>query len=51
MVFVVDDIDMVVDVFVVKYVIFELIRVDELIGKWFIFFCDFDGLLFELYEV
>ena len=49
--FAVEDIDTVVDALAAKHVTSEPIRVDELTGKRFTFFCDPDGLPLELYEV
>jgi glyoxylase I family protein len=49
--FAVDNIDTVVDALASKNVTSEPIRVDELTGKRFTFFCDPDGLPLELYEV
>lgn len=49
--FAVEDIDTVVDALASKNVTSEPIRVDELTGKRFTFFCDPDGLPLELYEV
>lgn len=49
--FAVEDIDTVVDALASKDVTSEPIRVDELTGKRFTFFCDPDGLPLELYEV
>lgn len=49
--FAVDNIDTVVDALAAKHVTSEPIRVDELTGKRFTFFCDPDGLPLELYEV
>jgi glyoxylase I family protein len=49
--FAVDNIDTVVDALASKNVTNEPIRVDELTGKRFTFFCDPDGLPLELYEV
>lgn len=49
--FAVDDIDTVIEALAAKHVTSEPIRVDELTGKRFTFFCDPDGLPLELYEV
>lgn len=49
--FAVDNINAVVDALAAKNVTSEPIRVDELTGKRFTFFCDPDGLPLELYEV
>jgi glyoxylase I family protein len=49
--FAVDNIDTVVEALASKNVTSEPIRVDELTGKRFTFFCDPDGLPLELYEV
>ncbi|MGD6734915.1 VOC family protein [Photobacterium leiognathi subsp. mandapamensis] len=47
--FVVEDIHSVVDYLVAQGVEVEDIRIDELTGKAFTFFCDPDGLPLELY--
>lgn len=50
-VFIVNDFEAVVWELKEKGIEIELIRIDLLMGKCFIFFFDFDKFLFELYEV